>query len=284
MKYRSLTLREVEKYVTELNQLSDGATMPPPPLGIVKGAGADCQPLLAQACNAVNSGMKKGRSKSLDGVEGDLSLNFYHALSKFDPEVLNDLGFWRYVACNQIRDFVLWRDGSKKTRASAGGFGARQSTSSFQDCVPYRMFRRGQIAALAQVQSLSPQQIASIEGTDLWRSHVLRIKLGNSPTAAAVFLMIADKKRNGEVALTDLVREAAKLVQRLNTNVLMSFLGESDAMDLIKPEFDAAIPLARESRRLKDEEKKAKATALKSGSKSRQAKRPKKSSRRKASK
>jgi hypothetical protein len=146
------------------------------------------------------------------------------------------------------------------------------------------MFRRGQIAALAQVNSMSPQQIARIEGTDLWRSHVLRIKLGNSPTAAAAFLMIADKKRNGEVALTDLVREAAKLVQRLNTNVLMSFLGEGDAMELIKPEFDAALPLAKAVKKLRDENKKAKDAASKISPKTHRAKSPKKLSRRKASK
>ena len=124
---------------------------------------------------------------------------------------------------------------------------------------------------------MSPQQIASIEGTDLWRSHVLRINLGNSPTAAAVFLMIAEKHRVGEVALTDLVREAAKLVQRINTNVLMGFLDEEDAIALIKPEFVTAGPLAKESRRRKEEEKKAKKLADNSSAKPKKATRLKKS-------
>jgi hypothetical protein len=215
---------------------------------------------------------KKGKVKSLDGVEGALALDFYYALRSIGPEALNDLGFWRYVAIIHLRDFVIWRDGSKNTRASAGGFGARKSTSSFQDCVPYRMFRRGQISALAKIKSMSPKQVASIEGTDLWRSHVLRIKLGNSPTAAAVFLMISEEYRNGDVGLTDLVREAAKLVQRINTNVLMGFLDEEDAFALIKPEFVAAVPLAKESRLRKEEQKKAKKLSDSTGSRPKKAK------------
>jgi hypothetical protein len=277
MKYRSLTLKEVERYVAEINSLPDGANMPAPPAGTVKGIGIDSDPIVAKACNAIQVAMKKAKSKSLDGVEGALALDFYRAMLSVGPETLNDLGFWRYVATKHLRDFVIWRDGSKSTRASAGGFGARKSTSSFQDCVPYRMFRRGQIGALAKVQSMSPQQIASIEGTDLWRSHVLRINLGNSPTAAAVFLMIAEKHRGGEVALTDLVREAAKLVQRINTNVLMGFLDEEDAIALIKPEFVTAGPLAKESRRRKEEEKKAKKLADNSSAKPKKATRLKKS-------
>jgi len=110
---------------------------------------------------------------------------------------------------------------------------------------------------------MTPGQIARIEGTDLWRSHVLRIKLGNSPTAAAAFLVIADKRRKGEVSLTDLVREAAKLVQRLNTNLIMGALDETDAFELIKPEFDAALPLAIASRKAKDEVKRAKSESKK---------------------
>ena len=58
--------------------------------------------------------------------------------------------------------------------------------------------------------------------------------------------------------MTDLVREAAKLVQRLSSNIMFGYLGESDVEVLIKPEFDAALPLAVASRKAKDEAKRVK--------------------------
>ena len=272
MKYRSLAFREAEKYVNTLNRTSDVSSIKHTPAGTVRGDGVDCHQVLVEACRPLLASIKRSKGTSLDSIEGALSLDFYHALSRLDPVALNDLGFWRHLACNYLRDFVIWRDGSRKVTASEGGFGARQSTSAFQDCVPYRMFRRGQIAALAKIGSMTPDQIARIEGTDLWRSHVLRIKLGNSPTAAAAFLIIADKMRKGEVSLTDLVREAAKLVQRLNTNLIMGVLDETDAFELLKPEFDAALPLAIASRKAKDEVKRAKSESKKTAPKSRRGK------------
>lgn len=257
--YRSITSDQVRDYVARLNaEAVDGETDLVAPVGQVRHCVADVDKAIAELCESIEQSVPS-QPRGLDGdrLEGQWSLPLYRAFAPLGPLVLNDLGFWRSVACERIPRFVIWRDGSKKNGASREAFGSGSSATGFQDCVPYRMYRRGQIAALAKVKSMTPDQIARIEGTDLWRSHVLRIRLGNSPTAAAVFLRIADERRNGEASLTDLVREAAKLVQRLSSNILFGYLSESDVEALIKPEFDAALPLALASRKAKGKDKRA---------------------------
>jgi hypothetical protein len=87
---------------------------------------------------------------------------------------------------------------------------------------------------------MTPLQIAKIPGTDLWRSHVLRVRIGNAPTAAATFLLTADGYRKGGVSPTEISREAAKLVKRLRSNLLMDYLDSDECRDVIEPEFRAA--------------------------------------------
>ena len=84
--------------------------------------------------------------------------------------------------------------------------------------------------------------------------------------------------------MTDLVREAAKLVQRLSTNVVFAYLDEAEAKALITPEFDAALPLAVAAKKARAQNKKTKAAAVKPRVKSQKAMPPKNSRRRKASK
>jgi len=272
--YHSINSDQVRDYVARLNaEAADGKADVVPPVGQVRQCDVDVDKAIAQVCESIEKSVpNQPRGLDADRHEGSWSLPLYRAFVPLGPRVLNDLGFWRSVACERIPRFVIWRDGSKKHGASKEGFGSGSSAAGFQDCVPYRMFRRGQIAALAKVKSMTPEQIAGIEGTDLWRSHVLRIRLGNSPTAAAVFLRLADERRNGKASLTDLVREAAKLVQRLSSNIVFGYLGELDVEVLIKPEFDAALPLAIASRKAKDEVKRAKSESKKTTPKPRRGK------------
>jgi hypothetical protein len=194
--------------------------------------------------NAVLKGLPAlSRTIDADVLEGELSVQVHRDLAGLDPEVLNDLDFWRYVACVHLRDFIIWRDGNPDLPASRSGFGAGKSASGFQDCVPYRMFRRGQIANMAKVPGVTPLQIAKIAGTDLWRSHVLRVRIGTAPTAAAAFLRVADGYRGGALSLTKLTREAAKLVKRLRSNVLMDYLDYEDARVIIEAEFKTAVDI-----------------------------------------
>jgi len=286
MAYRSMTSDQVMEFVSSLNAApADQADQVIPPSGVLRESVKDVGQAIDKICASIEASVpKKPRGMDADRLEGKWALQLYHAFVPLGPRVLNDLGFWRFVACEKLPRFVMWRDSSEKNGASKEGFGGGRSASGFQDCVPYRMFRRGQIAALAQVKKMSPEQIANIEGTDLWRSHVLRIRLGNAPTAAAAFLQVANNRRGGEVSLTDLVREAAKLVQRLSTNVVFVYLDEAEATALITPEFDAALPLAVAAKKARDQNKKTKAAAVKPRVKSQKAMPPKNSRRRKASK
>ena len=248
MTYPTISRAQVESFVGAVNaaksQKARSAVVAPRHAD--RGTGKDIVNLIVGACEAVLSSMPKAlRTTNADSSEGELSVQFYKAFSQLNPEVLNDLDFWRYVACEHLKDFIIWRDGSADSPASRAGFGAGKSASGFQDCVPYRMFRRGQIACLAKIPGVTPLQIAKIPGTDLWRSHVLRVRIGNAPTAAATFLLIADGYRGGSVSITKLSREAAKLVKRLRSNVLMDYLDWDDAREMLEPEFKAAAKIIR---------------------------------------
>lgn len=281
MTYPTISRAQVESFVGAINaargQKARSAVVAPRHAD--RGTGKGIADAVQGACEAILSAMPKAlRTTNADASEGELSVQFYKALSQLNPEVLNDLDFWRYVACAHLKDFIIWRDGSADSPASRAGFGAGKSASGFQDCVPYRMFRRGQIACLAKIPGVTPLEIAKIPGTDLWRSHVLRVRIGNAPTAAATFLLIAEGYRGGSISMTKLSREAAKLVKRLRSNVLMDYLDWDDAREILEPEFKAAAKIISQEQDggdVADSSAKAKPG---------RAKPPKKSSRRKASK
>ena len=243
MSYRAILRSQVEVFVAALNaaktlKLRSEIALPS---HAERAGGNNVEEVVITACNAIRgSTPTEARTKDADAIEGQLSVDFYRQLVQLPPEVLNDLDFWRYIACSHLSDFVVWRDGSEALPASRAGFGAGKSAAAFQDCVPYRMFRRGQIACLAKVPGKTPLQIAKIPGTDLWRSHVLRVRIGNAPTAAATFLLTADGYRNRNVSSTEISREAAKLVKRLRSNLLMDYLDSDECRDVIEPEFRAA--------------------------------------------
>ena len=281
MTYPTISRAQVESFVGAINaaksQKARSAVVAPRHAD--RGTGESIAGAIVSACEAVLSSMPKAlRTTNADAFEGELSVQFYKVLSQLNPEVLNDLDFWRYVACAHLKDFIIWRDGSEDSPASRAGFGAGKSASGFQDCVPYRMFRRGQIACLAKIPGVTPLQIAKIPGTDLWRSHVLRVRIGNAPTAAATFLLIAEGYRGGSISMTKLSREAAKLVKRLRSNVLMDYLDSDDARGILEPEFTAAAMIISQDQDGGD------ASASSAKAKRRQAKPAKKSRRRKASK
>jgi hypothetical protein len=243
MSYGAISRSQVEVFVAELNAAKTLKVRSEiaPPSHAERAGGNNVEEVVITACAAIRgSTPTEARAKDADAIEGQLSVDFYRQLIQLPPEVLNDLDFWRYVACAHLSGFIIWRDGSSALPASRAGFGAGKSAAAFQDCVPYRMFRRGQIACLAKVPGMTPLQIAKIPGTDLWRSHVLRVRIGNAPTAAATFLLTADGYRKGGVSPTEISREAAKLVKRLRSNLLMDYLDSDECRDVIEPEFRAA--------------------------------------------
>jgi hypothetical protein len=203
------------------------------------GSGSEAGPFIEEALRdfreeftelEVRSSTGQGKSrkdgKSKDSVEGLLSVGLYSNLKDLGAEVLTDPGFWRYLGCVEMFGFVKWRDGENCKPES---FGAGSSFPTW-DCVPLRMFVRARICA--ESGATDYDDVAAIPGTDLWRSHVLRVKTGNAPHLSVALVRAWER---GDLD-TDSVREVAKSLKRLRSNVIFEVLDADQAAEIVSAE------------------------------------------------
>lgn len=162
-----------------------------------------------------DSKQSKNADTLKDHIEGVLSSSLFEGLRNLDACVLTDPGFWRYLAVWEMFDFVQWRDGENCKLVS---FGAGSHIPTW-DCVPKRMFVRARIAFEAEAEG-DWKELAGIPGTDVWRSHVLRVKTGNSPALSAALLEAWDAK----LIRTKEVRDVAKRIKRLRSNMVFELM------------------------------------------------------------
>jgi hypothetical protein len=163
-----------------------------------------------------------------DAVEGDLAVTLFAALRALPSSVLTDRGFWRFVAVYWMFDFIQWRDGENCRPHS---FGAQEGLGALWDCVPLRMFDRALISERA-AEGLGLSDVgwgARVAGTDLWRSHILRVLIGNAPNVVQRVLEDADKS----LLPTSLLRKVVKDLQRTRSNVMFEVLDPDDARALV---------------------------------------------------
>lgn len=174
------------------------------------------------------SGVKKTGTSGKDASEGALAVILFEGLRYLPRAVLTDRGFWRFLAVYWLFDFVQWRDGENCAMPS---FGAQAGSGALWDCVPLRMFDRALIAARGAdaVGSTDAGWGARVAGTDLWRSHILRVLIGNAPTV--VHRMLEDV--DGKKLPTGRLRSFAKNLQRTRANVMFELLDADDARALV---------------------------------------------------
>jgi len=204
---------------------------------IFKGSGTEAAPIVDGAIREFReqfsrlqgrtskSGARVSGDQELtkDGVEGALCSSFHMNLSDLAAEVLTDPGFWRYLGCVEIFAFVSWRDGEGCKLES---FGAGSSFPTW-DCVPLRMYVRARICAASSTED--PVAVAAIAGTDVWRSHILRVKTGNAPELAVALAQAWGRKE----LTTDTVRDVAKRIRRLRSNIMFEVLDAEQATDIV---------------------------------------------------
>lgn len=173
-----------------------------------------------------------------DRFEGSLAVQLHEQLCEFPARVLTDDDFWRYLAVKELYEFVSWRDGQSSGSPALASFGANGPRVTY-DCVPFRMFVRADIASTVAgcgPQDLDAMDISSVAGTDLWRSHILRSKSSFSPDY--VRLLLEHHERG--VLPAAVVRELAKRVRRVRSNVLIETLESKDAQAMFDRELLAS--------------------------------------------
>lgn len=203
-----------------------------PPAVSYRGEGDDCVDRLDATFATLLADWAKGRKGAKSGyakdaVEGQLAVVLYKGLVDLPADVLTDRDFWRYLATAYLFDFTGWRDGEDCQLRS---FGCERQNPGW-DCVPLRMFNRALISC-AGAQTDDEFWGARVAGTDLWRSHILRVLNGNAPVFVNEVLREVDNKR----LPSDVLREFALGARRIRANVLFELLDADQASDLVESE------------------------------------------------
>lgn len=181
---------------------------------------------------------RRSGSSHKEGAEARMSLELYGALKDLPATVLSDSDFWRWIATAELYDLVTWRDGTPGKGPKMQSYGA-QATQVNWDCVPFRMFARADIAervAVAHPTFELPRDAASLGGTDVWRSHIMRVRASYAPIYVGDLLLAVEDGK----APTTVVREVAKRIRRLQANVMLELLPPEVATPAFESELAAA--------------------------------------------
>jgi hypothetical protein len=166
-------------------------------------------------------------SAKKEELEAELSSQLFRILESLPVTMLTDSDFWRYLSAEYFFEFTLWRDGESCALAS---FGASSATVNF-DCVPFRMFNRGLIAFTIS-EDINELDYAHIPGTDLWRSHILRVLTSYSSSMSQAIL---DEYKAGNLP-TAVVRDVAKSLRKSRANVVFEVLELEEAIEILNRE------------------------------------------------
>ena len=159
-------------------------------------------------------------------VEGTASVLLYQALQHIDQDVRgdprDDPAFWRYLSLAYFWEFISWRE---RRPFAAGNFEKYVDAESPTECVLTRMYARGaSVGGLDHLDSAT-----AVEGTDFWRSHVLRVRTGTAPPIVRALVEMQATQR----LTTNDIRAFAKGLNRMWANVVPAIYDDEDARALI---------------------------------------------------
>jgi len=160
-----------------------------------------------------------------DLLEGHLAAVLHPALEDVPMNVIDDPGFWRYLSA-RFWDFVYWRESQAFTVDNAAKYRVYIDAKNADSCVVLRMFRRATIALENGDYRLA---YAIAEGTDFWRSHILRVRTSSAPVLAQAFIMEQEQNRKK----TDDLRPYASRLNRMWANVVLNVYDDDDATALL---------------------------------------------------
>lgn len=177
--------------------------------------------------------IETAESKDRDRTEGRLAIRLHQALNHVDPAVLDDAGFWRYLALRHFWDVIRWREpkafnGPDNTEKAIKYVDAIKPTES----VLTRMYLRAVAIGMNEADPGDEGQLAYVlsTATDFWRSHVIRVRTGTAPPLVRAFVRRQERERMS----TEPLRDFAKAINRTWTNVQLNEYDETEAADLLE--------------------------------------------------
>jgi hypothetical protein len=170
-------------------------------------------------------GIEPTLTSDKDPFEGKVAIATFPFLASLPPEVLDDPGFWRYLAAGRFWWFVQWREA---VPIASGRVGTYTSANRNTEQIPLRLFLRAKSISGGSDLSLAG---ALTKSTDFWRSHVIRVRTGTAPPVARSF---AEMQANELTHLsTEPLRAYARRLNRTWTNVNLNLLDGDEAAALI---------------------------------------------------
>lgn len=173
--------------------------------------------------------------KDRDRFEGLVSTLLLEALDGIPPEVLDDRGFWRYLAIRHFWDFIAWRE--EGPFANGNHLKYVDASTNTESVLP-RMYVRARAVggpAFAHIAAAIPN------GTDFWRSHVIRVRTGSAPPVTRA---LATRQADDRL-MTDDLRQAARRLNRTWTNVVLHLYQDDEAGDIVDSIWEDARDGAR---------------------------------------
>jgi len=230
MQYPTVSLHSYQRFINEYRQNSP---LRDKPEGVLRGQGEEPLNRIRPELLRITDEWQKAKKKIGDSptkkeeLEAALSSQLFRILKTIPVSMLTDSDFWRYLSSEYFFEFTLWRDGESCALAS---FGASSAAVNF-DCVPFRMFNRGLIAYTIS-DDIDELSYAHIPGTDLWRSHILRVLTSYS---ASMSQAILDEYQAGNLP-TAVVRDVAKSLRKNRANIVFEVLDLEQSNEILHRE------------------------------------------------
>jgi hypothetical protein len=161
-----------------------------------------------------------------DLFEGAAAADLHSTIAGYPLLVLDDPGFWRYLALEYFWGIICWREAGAFAGADYGKYRKYIDGVNPSECVLIRMFIRAQIALEDGDYALAT---AIPRGTDFWRSHILRVRTSSAPIVSRAFAREQARSRMG----TSEVRAFARRLNRLRTNVVLDVYDRTESEALL---------------------------------------------------
>jgi hypothetical protein len=226
MRYRVLTIAQTHEIVELLVAGEDFGT---DAVALERGDGEqlDVGPLLDIVEVFRERLSECGSSVDTEHFEGQLAAALHPWFSSIPIEVLDDPGFWRYLAVKYFWWFTAHRESDPIAR---GNFTNLVDATLPAEQIPLRLYLRTRAIDVDGDVQLAG---ALAHSTDFWRSHINRVRLGSAPVVARVFAeaKLADTK--GRLS-TNPLRRVARRLNRTWANTNLDIYEREDALHLIQ--------------------------------------------------
>lgn len=165
--------------------------------------------------------------RDVEIFEGRLAAATHPWFSSLPVEVLDDPGFWRYLALKHFWWFTMWREAKP---IESGNYKNLVDATKPAEQIPFRFFLRtravdrdGDVALAGELE----------KSTDFWRSHITRVRLASAPNIARAFAEAKRDDRDPVRLTTDPLRRVARRLNRTWSNINLDLYDETEARALV---------------------------------------------------